>query len=74
VRRLAAWAFVASTWVAAGAGSLAVARYTKLGPSMSLSYRHGVHAGDVAAVAVGALLAGACTWAARHRLWSGRTT
>jgi hypothetical protein len=43
-------------------GSLWVAAETKVGPSIRLSYRHGVHVGDISAVLVGALAASAVTW------------
>lgn len=49
--------------VAAG-GSLWVTSETKVGPSIPLSYRHGVHLGDASAVFVGALAASAVTWRA----------
>ncbi len=42
-------------------GSLWVASETKVGPSIPLSYRHGVHVGDISAVLVGALAASAVT-------------
>ena len=66
MRRVLLLIVVALAWATAVAVSLSVAARTKVGPVVvQLSPTHGVHVGDVAAVAVGAAFATAVTLALR---------
>lgn len=65
------WVICGVVWILVMSAALLVAAKTKIGPMVArLSQNHGVHVGDLVAVAVGVVIASAVTvvaWVTRPR-------